>query len=136
MLPLQYFGLKYLYKKFTHLEFKSLVSKKIQSYRYKRICDTVQEGILILKGFKIIFINGIFQNLCILNNLKSGAMNDGDNSPASSSYSDQKIFYIYSMSDKLEFETDELSGDGFKLLKSHLSGKKPLFLHEILKINR
>jgi hypothetical protein len=30
----------------------------------------VQEGILILKGFKIIFINEIFQNLSIRNNLK------------------------------------------------------------------
>ena len=71
MFPLQYFGLKHLYKKFAILQFKAIVAKKIQSYRYKRICDTVQEGILILKGFKIIFINEIFQNLSVKHNLNS-----------------------------------------------------------------
>ena len=70
MLPMQYFGLKYLYKEFAILQFKAIISKKNQIYRYKRICDTVQEGILILKGFKIIFINEIFQNISIRNNLK------------------------------------------------------------------
>lgn len=44
-----------------------LVKRKLQSQRYKRICDTVQQGILILKGNKIKFFNGIFQNLAKYN---------------------------------------------------------------------
>lgn len=138
MLPMQYFGLQCLYKKFVMLQFKAMVSKKIQSYRYKRICDTVQEGILILKGFKIIFINGIFQNLSILNNLKPKYIQDGETSP-SYGYLNQKIFYLYAMQDDkndFENENDEQNSDEFKLHKNHINGTKPLYLHEILKINR
>jgi hypothetical protein len=35
-------------KNFYHSEIKAVVIKKFESQRYKRICDTVQEGILIL----------------------------------------------------------------------------------------
>ena len=40
--------------------------------------------------------------------------------------------------DKNDFENenDEQNSDEFKLHKNHINGTKPLYLHEILKINR
>lgn len=52
---------------FYDTDIENIVIKKIASQRYKRICDTVQEGILILQGTKIKFINEIFQNLHCIN---------------------------------------------------------------------
>lgn len=71
----------------------------------------MQEGILILKGKKVIFINGIFQNLSILNSLKQSPTIKGNDS-LSTSYLDEKIFYIYSLDgEKLDFESDDQSND-------------------------
>ena len=81
----------------------------------------MQEGILILKGFKIIFINEIFQNLSIRNNLKP-QIYEGDND-LSNSCLDQKIFYLYSMQEeKYDLEIDNQNSQEFKILEKHLNG--------------
>ena len=38
--------------------------------------------------------------------------------------------------EKYDLEIDEQNSEDFKILENHLNGTKPLFLHEILKMNR
>lgn len=43
----------------------SIAMKKYEADRYKRICETVQEGIITFKGTKVIFFNDIFRNILL-----------------------------------------------------------------------
>ena len=100
----QYIYTKWLLDHFFNYDFKLITVKKLESQRYKRICETVQEGILIMKGHKIKFINEIFQNLQYVN--KNKKIQHSSSSPGTSrvNFLNKKIFYIYSRGGEHENE--------------------------------
>ena len=112
------------FKKMYDYEIKQIVIKKIQGQRYKRICDTVQEGILILQGSKIKFINEIFQNLQFINKIQQ--VPSRDNSPTKN-FINKRIFYIYSLGDDLE-KDNAPQYDKYGLSHSQIEGTEPLYL--------